>query len=132
MHHTLCYISKQKDSLSSSNLEDLFQFVVETNTTLNISGVLLHNNNFFLQVLEGDKDSIQDLFAKIRRDQRHHELLLILNQKVENRIFNNYEATFSVLKSREDIERLNNYLSTASFKDKYSENIKTLIEPFLL
>lgn len=132
MHHTLCYISKQKDSLSSSNLEDLFQFVVETNTTLNISGVLLHNNNFFLQVLEGDKDSIQDLFAKIRRDQRHHELLLILNQKVDNRIFNNYEATFSVLKSREDIERLNNYLSTDSFKDKYSENIKTLIEPFLL
>lgn len=132
MQHTLCYISKQKEILSSSNLEDLFQFVVKTNTTLNISDVLLHNNNFFLQVLEGDKDSIQDLFAKIRRDQRHHELLLILNQKVENRIFNNYEATFSVLKSKEDIERLNNYLSTNSFKDKYSENIKTLIEPFLL
>ncbi len=132
MQHTLCYIRKQKEILSSSNLEDLFQFVVKTNTTLNISDVLLHNNNFFLQVLEGDKDSIQDLFANIRRDQRHHELLLILNQKVENRIFNNYEATFSVLKSKEDIERLNNYLSTNSFKDKYSENIKTLIEPFLL
>ncbi|WGF93963.1 BLUF domain-containing protein [Aequorivita marisscotiae] len=132
MDHTICYISKQEESLTTRMLKQLFQFVVKTNPTLNISGVLLHNNNFFLQVLEGDKTTIQNLFADIRKDKRHQNILLILNQKIENRIFNHYEATFSVLKSKEDIERLNTYLSNENFKDKYSKNIKTLIEPFLL
>lgn len=102
------------------------------NPTLNITGALLHNNDFFLQVLEGNKETIEELFAKIRKDKRHKNILMILNQKIENRIFQNYEANFSIMKTKADIERLNTYLSLYAFENKYPKNIKTLIEPFLL
>lgn len=132
MKHTICYISKQNEALKETELEHLFQFILTINPTLKITGVLLHNNNFFLQVLEGDKTTLTDLFAKIRKDKRHKDILTILDQKIDHRIFQGYEANFSILKTKADIERLNNYLSRYDFENKYPNNIKSLIEPFLL
>lgn len=119
-------------ALKDSELENLFKFILETNPTMNITGALLQNNNFFLQVLEGDKEIIKNLFEKIRRDKRHTGVLLILNQKIEKRIFKNYDANFNILKTKSDIEKLNNYLSLYDFENKYSKSIKTIIEPFLI
>ncbi len=132
MEHTICYLSKQTEGLKDSELEVMFQFILDVNPKLNITGALLHNNNFFLQVLEGKKETIQDLFENIRKDKRHKNILTILDQKIEDRIFENYEANFSILKTKADIERLNTYLSRYNFENKYPQNIKTLIEPFLL
>jgi hypothetical protein len=132
MEHTICYLSKQTEALKNSELEELFKYILAMNPTLNITGALLHNNNFFLQVLEGDKETIKELFGKIRKDKRHENILMILDQKIENRIFENYDANFSIMKTKADIERLNVYLSHYDFENKYPKNIKTLIEPFLL
>lgn len=131
MEHTICYISKAEE-LKDSELESLFEFILMMNPTLNITGALLYSNGFFLQVLEGNKEVITDLFLNIRKDKRHKNILLVLDQKIENRIFENYEATFSIMKTKEDIEKLNAYLSCYNYDNKYPENIKTLIEPFLL
>lgn len=131
MEHTICYISKAEE-LKDSELESLFEFILMMNPTLNITGALLYSNGFFLQVLEGNKEVITDLFLNIRKDKRHKNILLVLDQKIEKRIFENYEATFSIMKTKEDIEKLNTYLSCYNYDNKYPENIKTLIEPFLL
>ena len=132
MEHTICYLSKQAEALKDSELETLFNQILSKNPLLNITGALLHNNNFFLQVLEGNKETIQELFAKIRKDKRHSGILMILDQKIENRIFQNYETNFSIMKTKVDIQKLNAYLSLYDFENKYPNNIKTLIEPFLL
>ncbi len=132
MEHTICYLSKQTDALKDSELENLFKYILATNPLLNITGALLHNNTFFLQVLEGKKETLKELFLNIRKDKRHKNILMILDQKIENRIFQNYDANFSIMKTKEDIERLNTYLSRYEFENKYPKNIKTLIEPFLL
>ncbi len=132
MEHTICYLSKQTEALKDSELEELFKYILAMNPTLNITGALLHNNDFFLQVLEGNKETIKELFAKIRKDKRHKDILMILDQKIENRIFQDYEANFSIMKHKADIQKLNTYLSNYDFENKYPKNIKTLIEPFLL
>lgn len=132
MEHTICYLSKQAQTLKNPELEKLFEFIIEMNPSLNITGALLYNNNFFLQVLEGSKKTVKELFSKIRKDKRHTDILMIFDQRIENRIFQNYEANFSILKTKADIERLNTYLSNYDFENKYPKNIKSLIEPFLL
>lgn len=132
MEHTICYLSKQAKALEEAELEILFNHIVFKNPKLHITGALLHNNDFFLQVLEGNKETVTELFANIRKDNRHKDILVILDQKIENRIFQNYEATFSIMKTKADIQRLNAYLSLYDFENKYPQNIKTLIEPFLL
>lgn len=132
MKHTICYLSKESEALKNADLENLFQFIVSRNTSLDISGALLHNEGFFLQVLEGLESTISNIFEKIKKDRRHRNILTILDQSIENRIFDNYEATFNILKTKEDIKRLNTYLSKYDFQKKYPNNIQTLIEPFLL
>lgn len=132
MEHTICYLSKHTEVLENSELENLFEFILKKNPTLNITGALLYNNSFFLQVLEGNKNSVKEVFSKIRKDKRHKDILMIFDHKIENRIFQNYEANFSILKTRDDIEKLNAYLSNYNFENKYPENIKSLITPFLL
>ena len=132
MKHTICYLSKDHQLMKTLELEGLFTQVLEFNTSSNISGLLLHNNNFFLQVLEGTKEIIQQLFTEIRKDSRHKDILIVLDQKIENRIFKNYDARFSIVKTRDDIERLNTYLSKYSSENNYPINIKRLLEPFLL
>lgn len=131
MIHTICYLSKA-EVLTDSELEILFEFILKVNPTLKITGALLYFNGFFLQVLEGNKEVITELFSSIRKDKRHSRILTILDQKIEDRIFENYEATFSILRTKEDIERLNLYLSRYDFENKYPKNIQTLLEPFLL
>lgn len=131
MEHTICYLSKA-EALKDSELKSMFDFILMKNPTLNITGALLYYNGFFLQVLEGKKEVITDLFLNIRKDKRHKNIMLILDQKIENRIFENYEATFNIMKTKADIEKLNAYLSRYDFKNKYPNNIKSLIEPFLL
>ena len=132
MEHTICYLSKQSDVLDKPELERLFDFILQINPSLNITGALLYNNSFFLQVLEGSKNTVKEIFAKIRKDKRHKDILMIFDQKIEHRIFQNYEANFSILKTKADIARLNTYLSNYDFENKYPKNIKSLIEPFLL
>lgn len=118
--------------MKNSELEDLFNQVLEVNNFSNISGILLHNNHFFLQVLEGKKETIQELYANIRKDKRHKDILIVLDQKIESRIFNNYDARFNILKNKDDIEKLNIYLSRYSSNNNYPTNVKRLLEPFLL
>ncbi len=131
MQHSICYLSKA-NPLSESELESLFKYIKHINPILDITGVLLYNNNFFLQVLEGDKETITQLFSKIRKDKRHKQILMIFDQKIEIRIFQKYDVKFGIMRTKADIERLNTYLSYYEFEDKYPTNIKTLIEPFLL
>ena len=131
MIHTICYLSKA-EVLKDSELEVLFEFILKVNLKLKITGALVYFNGSFLQVLEGNKEVITELFSKIRKDKRHSKILTILDQKIDDRIFENYEATFSILRTKEDIERLNLYLSRYNFENKYPKNIQSLIEPFLL
>lgn len=132
MEHTICYISKQAENLDDSALHELFRLILEVNPRLKITGTLLHNSNFFLQVLEGDKYTLKELFDNIKKDKRHKDILKVFDEKIENRIFENYEANFSIHQTTNEIKKLNKYLASYKFDDLYPKNIKTLIEPFLL
>lgn len=132
MNRTICYISKHTPSLDHSGQEDLFSFILEHNPPKNITGILLSNNNIFLQVLEGNETVLEDLFVSIKQDKRHFRILTVLDQPIEKRIFEDYSAGFSILKSKEDFSRLNSYLSLYDYKQNYPKNIKTLLEPFLI
>lgn len=132
MNHTICYISNQTKQLSENELDALFQFILENNPPRNITGILLYNNGIFLQVLEGEKEVLKNLFKSIKADQRHHNVLTVLEQKIESRIFENYKAGFSILKSKYDLENLDGYLSLYENDEKYPKNIQSLLRPFLI
>lgn len=70
----LTYVSTAATALDAKEVETMAKRASERNTRANISGVLVYNGRNFLQVLEGDSDTVEALMLKIEADPRHSGL----------------------------------------------------------
>jgi hypothetical protein len=57
------------------------------NAELAVTGMLLYGNERFLQVLEGEAEVVQEIYAQIKQDARHHNILTFANKPVAERAF---------------------------------------------
>lgn len=87
--HTLTYISQYqgaKDDFANC-LSDIYRASQRNNPKLMITGVLLYSNDCFLQTLEGEKDTIEQLFDKITSDPRHNQVRLLFSNVIRQRSY---------------------------------------------
>jgi len=61
------------------------------NATLGITGVLYSDDVYFSQVLEGPKQSVDAVFASIRRDRRHMDITVVQEGPQSSRIFEGWD-----------------------------------------
>lgn len=73
--------------MSDEMLSELLVEARDFNHKQNITGLLLYGGEHFYQILEGDKSSVTDLFARIRQDKRHLDVTLIAERAIEVRAF---------------------------------------------
>ena len=132
MNHTICYISKAKDGLSEFEIQEIFKTTQARNNAANIKGILLYGFGNFFQVLEGEKKVIEDLYLnKISEDDRHTDILTIIDYQIKNPIFNAYSSEFNIVKTNSQLDSIKTYLNQ---KDLHhlSKNIQRMLNPFLL
>lgn len=129
---TICYVSHAIDNLDQKELDELFEYTSSNNNAKNITGILLFETGNFLQVLEGEEEILRNLFEKIKADSRHKNIFVILNQVSENRVFENYASRFSIVKSKDDLQKIETYLNQIEDTNPNLKYIKGLLEPFLL
>ena len=60
--------------------------------------MLLYHEGSFLQVLEGDGPVLDDLFATIGADRRHHRVVALLKREIDERHFGDWRMGFASLK----------------------------------
>lgn len=68
----LVYHSIAKPGLAQVDITKLLKTAREFNSANSITGCLLHHNEEFLQILEGKKETIKDLYLSIKREQTTH------------------------------------------------------------
>lgn len=86
----IIYTSKSTKQFNKRNLLDLLHDSRAYNKIDNITGVLMHREGVFLQVIEGRSDVIHDLFIRLKRDPRHDEIKIIFDSSVTSRFFSNW------------------------------------------
>ncbi len=90
----LIYISEpQFDAAEGSTLTQLASIMTASrrnNKASNITGALVYDQYWFLQVLEGERRAIWERFSRINEDERHGGCLLIEMADVEDRLFGNW------------------------------------------
>jgi hypothetical protein len=86
----IIYTSKAKKKFSKRNLLDLLHEARAYNTLDNITGILMHREGCFLQVIEGESNVINNLVTRLKRDARHNEFKIIFDSSVNNRFFSNW------------------------------------------
>ncbi len=68
-------------------LHGILDSSVRNNPRKNITGMMLYSEGSVLQVLEGEKDDVLELFRVIERDVRHSGIYLLIESEISTRNF---------------------------------------------
>jgi hypothetical protein len=82
----LLYASRAQ-SVSSETIEAILTQSRAKNPPLGITGILCHGGDFFMQVLEGGRDTVNALYNQIVRDPRHDHVVLLHYEEIAERRF---------------------------------------------
>jgi len=71
------YISRFATDLTPQDIDQIVATSQKNNPGRNITGMLMASGDLFYQLLEGPKDEIDSLYARIAKDSRHEQVLLL-------------------------------------------------------
>lgn len=83
----LIYASEVAGTLTLDTVAAILNRATTHNAAKKISGFLCFDRKHFLQVLEGDTDSVNQLYHRIAQDRRHKNLTLISFGEIPAREF---------------------------------------------
>lgn len=86
----LIYSSAATQAFSNEALAELLTGARRKNATLGVTGMLLHVDGSFLQVLEGETDAVDTVFRAIAADPRHAQLVTIIREPIPRRAFSDW------------------------------------------
>lgn len=92
--YRLSYASTQTSPMGAAALVGLLNQARDSNKRMNITGVLLHREDSFLQVIEGRKTDVLNLFEQIKRDPRHQRVEVLADDFIEDREFSDWQMGF--------------------------------------
>ena len=100
----IMYISTATMRLSGDEIDELGRISSRNNLKVGITGILFSAQEFFFQILEGKEDAVDRILARIRRDQRHRDLLILkAEHDVAERLFSKWSMRTIRLDSTNDI-----------------------------
>ena len=77
----LIYLSSL-DTESVPELPKIVRTSVQNNSARGITGMLLCYDRDIIQVLEGERKEIDQVFEKIQRDGRHSGIMVLINREI--------------------------------------------------
>jgi hypothetical protein len=91
----LTYVSTAAIEFGAGDLIKLLIEARDFNRDHHITGILIFENERFLQVLEGDINEVKTLYQHICRDGRHHHIEAISSKTVAKREYPNWTMAFA-------------------------------------
>lgn len=90
----LIYRSAARTALSQQQLADLLMQARSSNAERGMTGMLLYDDGSFLQVLEGEREPLLVLYARILQDPRHNAIAKLLEREIDERQFGDWQMGF--------------------------------------
>ncbi len=90
----IVYMSFSSRNLSEEELDDFLTLIRKKNQTRGVTGLLLYNDETFIQIIEGYQDSIDELFEIISKDNKHTNILKLLEEPIDKRAFPDWSMGF--------------------------------------
>jgi hypothetical protein len=90
----LVYVSTATVAFGDKELRALLAVARERNAAVSVTGMLLHDNGAFMQVLEGAPDAVEAVFARIGRDSRHRQVIMLDRRDLDERDFPDWSMGF--------------------------------------
>jgi len=129
----LIYSSAATRPFQDDDLMELLEVSRAKNAQHDITGMLLHENGSFFQILEGPSEAVDRLFKRISQDDRHTKVVIIIREPIAKRSFGAWTMGFPSIDSEEldEIIGLNDFFSGgSSFTSINSGRAKKLLAAF--
>lgn len=82
----LLYASRAVDNTPAA-IEAICVSARQHNAAQGVTGVLVYGGGIFMQVLEGGRETVSDLYGVIQRDMRHKNVVLLHYEEITERRF---------------------------------------------
>lgn len=99
MEHILIYTSESTEDHKRQVLDNIINVSAKLNAEKNITGILLYDTKNFLQILEGDEFQINALMGKIKKDNRHTNIRIVISEKLKSRNFKNWSMRVKLIET---------------------------------
>ena len=100
MEYILIYVSELAENQPSYLLENIYTVSNKNNLKTGVSGILLFDGKYFLQILEGEEKQVNSLMEnKIKKDLRHKNIISIIFEPIHSRNFTNWSMRVNLVKS---------------------------------
>ncbi|EMI56580.1 BLUF domain-containing protein [Rhodopirellula sallentina] len=96
MLNELVYCSVATRVMDADDLRELLDHARSKNSSLGVTGTLLYNDQTreFIQLLEGDSETLDMLMEKISSDERHTSIDIMYRGRIETRSFEGWSMAY--------------------------------------
>jgi len=106
----LIYLSSSVKPMNHDQLSTLLQQCRDNNHNNGVTGMLLYQNGTFMQMLEGDKQVVLDLYDDITKDDRHTGFHKVLAGDIKERNFEDWSMGFFNMDKAGDLPKYRDYI----------------------
>ena len=90
----LIYTSTASDRCDQKQVEGILEVSMKLNAVNGITGILYYSSEYFMQYLEGGGDKVDETYARLARDERHHSLRLVEAAAIQSREFEDWNMAY--------------------------------------
>ncbi|MFW5748702.1 MAG: BLUF domain-containing protein [Chloroflexota bacterium] len=120
---SLVYVSFAAHPMTDEELKGILKVARDNNEKLDVTGMLLYRDGFFIQALEGEESVVEPLYEKIAQDPDHRNVTLVYKNAIESRSFAGWSMGFNEIGhvSEEELPGFNNFLQDTLDMDYWAE-----------
>lgn|SRR5690606_34499991 len=132
MRYAICYVSTASEDTKLEDIKKLLASTSHYNNAHDIRGLLLYAEGNFFQILEGEKNLVEDIFSDIQKDPRHQNIIQIVGKDLKQGAFDGYKAEIVNERNKSDYNLVKEYMQQVDGLDhKTQEVVKRMMEVFI-
>lgn len=115
MWRTIFYVSSSIKDLSQTEIEVMMNDTKKQNDLNNITGIFMHSDKNFFQIIEGKNEDIEILYKKIKQDPRHFNIIKIFDNYIDNPQFSTFHKSYVTISTQKELKELYKFLNKEKF-----------------
>lgn len=130
MIYQLTYKSEPFPWITIEDINSILEISKVFNYANKLSGCLIYSKRFFMQILEGEKKVVEQLYKKIEKDKRHFNVQLMHTADAKQRIFPNWAMAYLGLQETTAAENINKIQQNLVFLTEGSSDLEINLHQF--
>lgn len=90
----LVYFSTAQEGLETKDISSILSTSRAFNNANNITGCLIYHQGEFIQILEGEKVIVRNLYERISRNKWHTNVVLLSEEEKAQRVFTDWSMAY--------------------------------------